>query len=187
MRTPAAIFGLTLAAGCAAPPAASPPAASPPQIAAATISTAPPASAPPVAATALPPASTPPIAATTPPSASAPPAAAASASVVVSPSPPSDHLDAAAIQRIIRQNSGRFRLCFENGLAPGANLGSRVTLRFVIGRDGGVSNVSNAGSALPDGEAVRCMVRAMYGLSFPQPKGAPVTVTYPLTFGPGGQ
>ena len=54
------------------------------------------------------------------------------------------------IQRIVRQNYGRFRLCYENGLRNNPNLQGRVSVRFVIGRDGSVSNVGNAGSDLPD-------------------------------------
>ena len=45
------------------------------------------------------------------------------------------------IQRIVRQNFGRFRLCYENGLRNNPNLQGRVSVRFVIGRDGAVSNV----------------------------------------------
>ena len=43
------------------------------------------------------------------------------------------------IQRIVRQNFGRFRLCYENGLRNNPNLQGRVSVRFVIGRDGAVS------------------------------------------------
>ncbi len=91
------------------------------------------------------------------------------------------------IQRIVRQNFGRFRLCYENGLRSSPNLSGRVAVRFVIGRDGAVSNVGNGGSDLPDGNVVSCVVRAFYGLSFPQPDGGIVTVTYPIIFTPGAQ
>lgn len=86
------------------------------------------------------------------------------------------------IQRIIRQNHGRFRLCFENGLRNNPSLQGRVAVRFVIGRDGSVSNVSNGGSDLPDNNVVQCVVRAYYGLSFPEPENGIVTVVYPIIF-----
>ena len=89
------------------------------------------------------------------------------------------------IQRIVRQNYGRFRLCYENGLRNNPNLQGRVSVRFVIGRDGSVSNVGNAGSDLPDPGVVSCVTRAYYGLSFPQPEGGIVTVVYPIMFSPG--
>jgi hypothetical protein len=90
------------------------------------------------------------------------------------------------IQRIVRQNFGRFRLCYENGLRNNPNLQGRVSVRFVVGRDGAVSSVANGGSDLPDGGVVSCVVRSFYGLSFPQPDEGIVTVTYPIMFTPGG-
>jgi hypothetical protein len=98
----------------------------------------------------------------------------------------SGRLPPEVIQRIVRQNFGRFRLCYENGLRNNPNLQGRVGVRFVIGRDGAVSNVGNGGSDMPDGAVVSCVVRAFYGLSFPQPEGGIVTVTYPIMFAPGG-
>ena len=90
------------------------------------------------------------------------------------------------IQRIIRQNFGRFRLCYENGLRDNPTLQGRVTVRFVIGRDGSVAGAQNGGSDLSDPAVVSCVVRAFYGLSFPQPEGGIVTVTYPIAFSPAG-
>ena len=98
----------------------------------------------------------------------------------------SGRLPPEVIQRIVRQNFGRFRLCYENGLRNNPNLQGRVSVRFVIGRDGAVSNVGNGGSDMPDGGVVSCTVRAFYGLSFPQPEGGIVTVVYPIMFSPGG-
>jgi hypothetical protein len=59
-----------------------------------------------------------------------------------------------------------------------------VTTSFVIGRDGAVTSATDAGSDLPDPSVVSCVVRAFYGLSFPQPEGGIVTVKYPITFSP---
>jgi hypothetical protein len=97
----------------------------------------------------------------------------------------SGHLPAEVIQRIVRQNFGRFRLCYENGLRSSPSLQGRVAVRFVIGRDGAVSSVGNGGSDLPDPGVVSCVVRAFYGLSFPSPESGIVTVVYPIMFSPG--
>lgn len=94
-------------------------------------------------------------------------------------------LPAEVVQRIVRQNFGRFRMCYENGLKANPNLTGRVAVRFVIGRDGAVSNVGNAGSDIPDSGVVSCVISAYYGLSFPAPKDGIVTVTYPIMFSPG--
>jgi hypothetical protein len=90
-----------------------------------------------------------------------------------------------AIQRIVRQNFGRFRFCYERGLVTNPNLAGRVSVRFVIGRDGSVSNVADGGSDLPDRSVRACVVRAFSVLSFPQPDDGIVTVTYPIVFTPG--
>jgi len=94
-------------------------------------------------------------------------------------------LPAEVIQRIVRQNFGRFRLCYESGLRANPGLTGRVSTRFVIGRDGAVSQSSDSGSDLPDQAVVACVVRSFHALSFPMPDGGVATVTYPITFTPG--
>ncbi|MEZ4232359.1 MAG: AgmX/PglI C-terminal domain-containing protein [Polyangiaceae bacterium] len=89
------------------------------------------------------------------------------------------------VQRIVRQNYGQFRMCYENGLRANPNLAGRVTVRFVIGADGSVSNASNGGSDLPDSGVVGCVVRGFYSLGFPSPENGIVTVVYPIMFSPG--
>ena len=89
------------------------------------------------------------------------------------------------MQRIVRQNYGRFRMCYENGLRSNPNLTGRVTARFVISREGSVSNVQNGGSDIPDSGVVSCVVQAFYGLSFPSPDNGIVSVSYPIMFSPG--
>ncbi len=89
------------------------------------------------------------------------------------------------IQRIVRQNFGRFRLCYEGGLRTNPNLQGRVAVKFVIDRSGSVATASDGGSELADKSVVQCVVRGFSNLSFPQPEGGIVTVTYPITFSPG--
>jgi hypothetical protein len=97
----------------------------------------------------------------------------------------SGRLPPEVIQRIVRQNYGRFRFCYEQGLASNPNLEGRVSVRFAIGRDGAVSFAANAGSDMPNSGVVSCVVQSYYGLSFPSPEGGIVTVVYPIMFTPG--
>jgi hypothetical protein len=90
------------------------------------------------------------------------------------------------IRRIVRQNTARFRKCYEAGLAKDASLKGKVVARFVIGKDGSVANVTDGGSDLADGAVKKCVLQAFRALSFPAPEGGVVTVTYPLDFTPGG-
>jgi hypothetical protein len=88
------------------------------------------------------------------------------------------------ISRIVRQNFGRFRLCYENGLRGNPRLQGRVTTRFVIDKTGAVASTSDGGSDLPSASTVSCVVRAFGNLSFPQPEGGIVTVLFPIVFSP---
>ncbi|MBK6513779.1 MAG: FHA domain-containing protein [Polyangiaceae bacterium] len=97
----------------------------------------------------------------------------------------SGRLPPEVIQRIVRQNFGRFRLCYENGLRNNPNLAGRVSVSFTIGRDGSVGSVSGGGD-LPDAGVIGCVTKGFYGLSFPQPEGGVVKVSYPIAFAPGG-
>jgi hypothetical protein len=88
------------------------------------------------------------------------------------------------IQRIVRQNFGRFRFCYENGLRNNPNLQGRVAVKFIVDRNGAVATTADGGSDLPDQTVVECVVRAFGNLSFPQPESGRVTVVYPITFSP---
>jgi MYXO-CTERM domain-containing protein len=90
------------------------------------------------------------------------------------------------IQRIVRQNYGRFRLCYENGLRNDRGLKGKVAVRFGIDHDGSVGKVVDAGSDLADGPTLQCIVRGFGNLSFPPPESGSVTVTYRMSLDPPG-
>lgn len=94
-------------------------------------------------------------------------------------------IPAEVIQRIVRQNFGRFRLCYETGVRSNPGLSGRVVTKFVIGRDGAVAQAQDAGSDIASQEVVSCIVRSFQHLSFPQPEGGIATVTYPIVLSPG--
>jgi hypothetical protein len=88
------------------------------------------------------------------------------------------------IQRIVRQNHGRFRLCYESGLRTNPKLAGRVTVKFTIGPSGAVNTVSDGGSDLPDQAVISCVIRNFGVLEFPRSEGPTVSVIYPLVFSP---
>lgn len=95
---------------------------------------------------------------------------------------PAGRLHPQVIQRAVREHYGVFRKCYEAALARNRELKGRVSARFVIDRDG---NVSNGGSNLPDEETISCVLRAFYDIRFPKPEGGIVTVVYPIMLEPG--
>ena len=97
----------------------------------------------------------------------------------------SGRLPPEVIQRIVRQNFGRFRLCYEEGLRRNPKLEGRVVVKFVIDATGNVKTVDrDAANTLADPGTVACVKRGFTNLSFPAPEGGIVTVVYPLIFEP---
>ena len=90
------------------------------------------------------------------------------------------------IQRIARQNFGRFRLCYEQGLLKDPKLTGTVATKFVIDTQGAVSSAArDNATTMTDASVVSCVTRSFSSLSFPQPEGGIVVVVYPLIFEPG--
>jgi hypothetical protein len=83
------------------------------------------------------------------------------------------------VRRIVAQSYTRFRACYEAGLDRDPTLAGTVTLRFVIGRNGAATSISTYGD-LKDAKATTCISKAVYELTFPEPDGGIVTVSYPL-------
>ena len=96
----------------------------------------------------------------------------------------SGRLPEAVVKRIVRQNFGRFRMCYEQALIPAPTLRGSLKVRFVIGRDGSVSVVTNAGTDLTDPKMVSCVLAGFHGLAFPSPESGIVAVVMPLEFEP---
>lgn len=90
------------------------------------------------------------------------------------------------IQRIVRQNFGRMRQCYESTLFRQPTLEGRIAVKFVIDRSGAVATASANESSFSDSSVDACVVRAFQDMSFPQPEGGIVTVVYPVTFSVSG-
>ena len=94
----------------------------------------------------------------------------------------SGRLPPETILAILRQNHGRFRLCYERGLARNPNLAGRVTLRLVISHSGEVRS-ANAEGPMPD-EVTSCLASAAAALQFPDSGYGVIHVSYPLLLQP---
>ena len=94
-------------------------------------------------------------------------------------------LPAEVVQRILRQNLGRWRMCYENALkvAP-ASKPTKVVLQFVIDPEGAVLSPLAKAASL-SAEALACLRGGLGGLQFPSPSGGkPATVEAELTLTP---
>jgi hypothetical protein len=114
-----------------------------------------------------------------------PQASAATASASGEPAAPKFKLHPSVIQSTVRAKFGLFRKCYEAGLARDPQLRGRVAARFVIGKDGAVTNVTDDHSDMPDAEVTRCVLTAFYQIRFPKPEGDGIlTVVYPIRLEP---
>jgi hypothetical protein len=86
------------------------------------------------------------------------------------------------VRRAVRQNLGRFRLCYDSGLRKNPKLAGAVVARFVINPAGTVTASQKIESSMPDAAVEACVVRGLRGVSFPKPDSGLVTVTYRLDF-----
>ncbi|MFO0737346.1 MAG: AgmX/PglI C-terminal domain-containing protein [Labilithrix sp.] len=92
----------------------------------------------------------------------------------------SGRLPPEVVQRVVRQNFGRMRMCYEQGLVRNPSLEGRIAVKFVIDRSGAVAMASTADRTISDSEVASCVERAFRSMSFPEPEGGIVTVVYPL-------
>lgn len=112
------------------------------------------------------------------------------------------------IQKIVRDNFGPMRKCYEAGLARDPTLKGKISTRFVIELDGHVSSALDNDDAgedpslaalrgtahdprrsqeeprFPDPKVVACVVARFNLMTFPKPEGGKVTVVYPIIFTP---
>ena len=89
------------------------------------------------------------------------------------------------VRRIVRQNFGRLRLCYERELAKQPSRGGDVMVRFSIARNGKVAAARALGSSFSEG-LLKCVSLTFRRLSFPRPDAGVVTVAYPIRLTPGG-
>ncbi len=98
------------------------------------------------------------------------------------------------IQRVVRQDFGRIRACYEAGLKRNPNLRGKVTTRFTIGLDGRAEEAKpeppharstpDDAPALWDVEVTACVAHVFSTLVFPAPNGGVVKVVYPIILNP---
>jgi hypothetical protein len=96
----------------------------------------------------------------------------------------SGRLPPEVITRIVRLNAPKIRACYGEGLKRDPRLSGTVRVKFVIDRTGSVVTVQDAASTLPDRDVTSCIARTFSNLTFPQPEGGIVLVTYGMTLAP---
>ncbi len=84
--------------------------------------------------------------------------------------------------RVIAGLRGRFKACYQQGLASDPSMSGKVVMSTKIGPNGEVASVSPASnSGLSDG-VVQCIARAIRNAQFDAPGGGGSTLSVPVTF-----
>lgn len=91
---------------------------------------------------------------------------------------PAERIPPALVQRIVRQQLGRFRNCAERGLQVDPNGVGRVSTNLAIGPEGAVTLVSTVPNGGVPALVAQCIAAGARGLSFPKPEGGIVTVRF---------
>ncbi len=90
-------------------------------------------------------------------------------------------LDKSLIRKPIRAKLPQIRACYEKALEKDPKLEGKVVVKFVIGKDGKVSESS--GTGLP--VVADCVANVVKTIAFQPNMPEPATVSYPFVFSPG--
>lgn len=94
-------------------------------------------------------------------------------------------MDRALIDQVVKQHLQQFRYCYQRELQKDPSLGGKITVKWIISSDGSVSSASVKHDGIGNAAVSRCMTNVTRRMTFPQPKGGIVIVSYPFLFAPG--
>jgi tetratricopeptide (TPR) repeat protein len=82
----------------------------------------------------------------------------------------------------IRAERPAFDACYEAAVAKNSTLRGKVTISFVVGADGSVTETSDAGSELRDPEMIGCVARVLRAMKFEPPANGARTLRHWFRF-----
>lgn len=95
-------------------------------------------------------------------------------------------IDKSLIDAVIKRNMNQIRYCYQRELTKDPNLSGKITVKFVIARDGSVSKAEKKSSTMGNESVESCINSRFLTFQFPEPKGGGlVIVSYPFMFAPG--
>jgi hypothetical protein len=92
-------------------------------------------------------------------------------------------LDRSLIDEVVKRHLKAIRYCYQKELTKNPNMKGKVTVKFVIAKDGSVSSASKKTSTIKNSAVESCVVSRFKRMQFPKPKGGGIViVSYPFTF-----
>ena len=95
-------------------------------------------------------------------------------------------LDKSLIDAVIRKNMADVRHCYQLELPAHPELRGKITVKFVISKEGAVIKAEIKSSTMESPEVESCIVSVFMQMRYPEPKGGGIViVSYPFVFSPG--
>ncbi len=94
-------------------------------------------------------------------------------------------MDRSVIDAVIKRNLAMIKHCYQRELTKVPSLSGRVTVKFIIAKDGSVSSATTKSSSLGSPAVEACINGRFMHMAFPESKGGGmVVVSYPFLFAP---
>ena len=95
--------------------------------------------------------------------------------------------DKELVRRVVHSHHSQLRYCYESELVRNPNMNGKLTVKWVIGSGGSVTQVNVLGNTLGNQKVANCVAARVKSWNFPPPKGGGIAVvTYPFVFRPSG-
>lgn len=89
------------------------------------------------------------------------------------------------IASVVRRRAGAIRACYEQRLQVNKGLAGKLTVRWTIDTEGGVTGVDAVQDTLNDAPTRQCIFRHLQRMHFQKPEGGICIVQWPFVFSPG--
>jgi hypothetical protein len=95
-------------------------------------------------------------------------------------------LDKELIDAVIKRNMNQLRYCYQRELTRNETLAGKITVKFVIAKDGTVSSATTKSTTMANPAVEDCLNGRFMKFQFPEPHGGGIViVAYPFVFTPG--
>ncbi len=96
------------------------------------------------------------------------------------------NMDRSLIDAVIKRNMTQIRHCYQLELTKNHDLGGKITVKFVIAKDGTVTKAETKSSTMNNAAVENCINDRFMKFQFPEPKGGGIViVSYPFMFSAG--
>lgn len=94
-------------------------------------------------------------------------------------------LDKSLIDAVIKRNMAKIRYCYQKELSDDKTLAGKITVKFVVAKDGSVTSAVTKSTTMNNAGVEGCLNSKFMGFAFPAPKGGGIViVSYPFIFSP---